>query len=100
MSQVVIPTQFHAQPASEISSLRSRADSPALEHALQEYAAAQRWTLGSLLANVTLAVMTAISGRGDVGKVLFGGPSAAARRADPTRPTAVGVAPTYTNTVD
>ena len=44
----------------------------AFEGELQQYVATHGWTLGTLLASLLLAIMTLMSGRRDVGAVLFG----------------------------
>jgi hypothetical protein len=46
----------------------------AFERELQKYVAAQGWTLGTLLARTWLAIMTTVSGKRDVGAVLFARP--------------------------
>jgi hypothetical protein len=44
----------------------------AFEQDLKQYVASHGWTLGTLLASLLLAIMTLMSGRRDVGAVLFG----------------------------
>jgi hypothetical protein len=39
---------------------------------LRQYVAAHGWTLGTVLARTLLAIMTAVTGKHDVGTVLFG----------------------------
>jgi hypothetical protein len=39
---------------------------------LQQYVGAHGWTLGTVLARTLLAIMTVLSGKRDVGAVLFG----------------------------
>jgi hypothetical protein len=67
MTQLAITTSFERAPAIETAARQL-----AFEQQLQQYVAAQGWTLGTTLARALLAVMTVIVGKRDVGTVLFG----------------------------
>ena len=71
MTPLAITTSFERAPrvaAGVESGLRQRA----FELDLEQYVATHGWTLGTLLASLLLAIMTVMSGRREVGAVLFG----------------------------
>ena len=68
MTQLAMTTTYERAPA-----IDAAAQQLALEQQLQQYvAAADGWTLGTVLARTFLAIMTVIAGKRDVGTVLFG----------------------------
>lgn len=69
MSQLAISPSYERASA---LNLDNAARQIAFERQLQQYVAAHGWTLGTVLARTLLAIMTVISGKRDVGTVLFG----------------------------
>jgi hypothetical protein len=67
MTQLAITTTYD-----RARTIDSAARHLAFEGELQHYVAAHGWTLGTLLARAVLAIMTVVSGKRDVGVVLFG----------------------------
>jgi hypothetical protein len=66
MTQLAITTTYE-----RTSTIDSAARHVAFEGELQHYVAAHGWTLGAFLARTLLAIMTVMSGKRDVGVVLF-----------------------------
>jgi len=67
MTPLAITTTYQAAPSIDAGVRRH-----AFERDLKQYVASHGWTLGTLLASMLLAIMTLMSGRRDVGAVLFG----------------------------
>ena len=67
MTPLALTTTYDRAPAIDAGARRR-----AFERDLQQYVATHGWTLGTLLASMLLAIMTVMSGRRDVGAVLFG----------------------------
>lgn len=67
MTELAITTSYERAPA-----IDTAARQLAFEQPLQQYVSAHGWTLGTLLARMLLALMTVMSGKRDVGVVLFG----------------------------
>jgi hypothetical protein len=67
MTPLALTTTYRRAPA-----IDAAARQIAVERQLQQYVAAHGWTLGTLLARTLLAIMTVVSGKRDVGAVLFG----------------------------
>lgn len=69
MTPLAITTTFRPAPA-----IDRAARQLAFERQLQSYVDAHGFTLGTVLARALLAIMTAVSGKRDVGVVLFARP--------------------------
>jgi hypothetical protein len=66
MTPLALTTSYPRAP-----SIDAAARQLAFERELQTYVAAHGWTLGTLLVRALLAIMTTMSGKRDVGVVLF-----------------------------
>lgn len=66
MTPLAITTTYERAPA-----LDGAARQRAFELQLRQYVAAHGWTLGTMLARFLLALMTTVTGKGDVGTALF-----------------------------
>lgn len=70
MTQLAITTTYERASAID---LKAAAQQLAFEQQLQQYVSATHgWTLGTVLARMLLAIRTVITGKRDVGTVLFG----------------------------